>query len=222
MPRLPPKRDIDFTINLVPRVALVSKSPYRMSTLELMELKLQLHELMDNEYIRRTVSPWGAPMLFVKRKDGTLRLCIDYREVNKVTFKSKYPLPQINNLFDEMKGSTVFTNIDLRLGYNQVCITEEDIHKTSFQTQYGHYALTIVPFYLTNAPSTFMCLTKNVIIKYLNKFVLSIALWDFYRIENLKSMFRVEALLIFREVGKLKKVYEEIMKNNDVRRCREN
>ena len=101
---IPPKRDIDFTIDLVPGAAPVSKTPYRMSTPEMLELKMQLQELLEKKYIRLSVSPWGASVLFVKKKDGTLRLCIDYRKLNKVTMKNKYPLPRIDDLFDQMKG----------------------------------------------------------------------------------------------------------------------
>ena len=118
IPGLPPKRDIDFTIKLVPRAALVSKTPYRICTLEILELKMQLQELLEKKYIRPSVSPWGAPVLFVKKKDGTLRLCIDYRQRNKVTVKNKYPLPRIDDFFDQMRGAKVFSKIDLRSGYH--------------------------------------------------------------------------------------------------------
>ena len=135
---LPPKRDIDFTIELVLRAAPVSKTPYRMSTLEMLELKMQLQELLEKKYIRSGVSPWGAPVLFVKKKDGTLRLCIDYRQLNKVTVKNKYPFPRIDDLFDQMRGAKVFSKIDLMSGYHQVRIKDENIHKISFRTRYGH------------------------------------------------------------------------------------
>jgi hypothetical protein len=111
----------------------VSKAPYRMSTPELTELKMQLQELMDKQYIRPSVSPWGAPVLFVKKKDGTFRLCIDYKQLNKMTIKNKYPLPRIDDLFDQVGGDNIFSKIDLRSGYHQVRIKEEDIHKTSFE-----------------------------------------------------------------------------------------
>eukprot|EP00253_Pinus_taeda_P022348 PITA_22348 len=135
IPGLPPRRNIDFTIELIPGAAPVSRAPYRMSTPELTELKMQLQELLDKEYIRPSVSPWGAPVLFVKKKDGTLRMCIDYRQLNKLTIKNKYPLPQIDELFDQVKGATVFSKIDLRSGYHQIRIKDEDIAKTAFRTR---------------------------------------------------------------------------------------
>ena len=124
IPGLPPKRDIDFTIELVPRVAPVSKAPYGMSIPEMLELKMQLQELLDKKYIRPSVSPWGAPVLFVKKKDGTLKLRIDYRHLKKVTMKNKYPFPRIDDLFDQMRGEKVFSKIDLRSGYHQVRIKD--------------------------------------------------------------------------------------------------
>jgi hypothetical protein len=172
VPGLPPRRDIDFSIELTPGAVPVSRTPYRMSTPELVELKLQLKEMMDKGYIQPSVSPWGAPVLFVKKKDGTLRLCIDYRKLNKVTIKNKYPLPRIDDLFDQLGGATIFSKIDLRSGYHQVRIKGEDVHKTAFRTRYGHYEFVVVPFGLTNAPATFMCLMNNVLSKFLDKFVL--------------------------------------------------
>jgi hypothetical protein len=143
-----------------------------MSTPELVELKVQLKEMLDKGYIRPSVSPWGAPTLFVKKKDGTLHLCIDYKQLNKMTIKNKYPLPRIDDLFDQLRGATIFSKIDLRSGYHQVRIKDEDIHKTTFRTRYGHYEFVVVPFGLTNAPTTFMCLMNSVLNKYLDKFVL--------------------------------------------------
>ena len=122
--------------------------------------------------IRPSVSPWGAPVLFVKKNDGSLCLCIDYRQLNKVTVKNRYPLPRIDDLFDQMKGATIFSKIDLNSGYHQLHIKEADIHKTAFRTHYGHYEFTLVPFGLTNAPSIFMCLMNGVFHSYLDRFVL--------------------------------------------------
>eukprot|EP00253_Pinus_taeda_P005349 PITA_05349 len=169
---LPPRRDIDFTIELVPGAAPVSRAPYRMSIPELTELKMQLQELLEKNYIRPSVSPWGAPVLFVKKKDDTLRMCIDYRQLNKLTIKNKYPLPRIDELFDQVKGATVFSKIDLRSGYHQIRIKDEDIAKTAFRTRYGHYEFVVFPFGLTNAPATFMCLMNGIFHPYLDQFVL--------------------------------------------------
>eukprot|EP00253_Pinus_taeda_P031631 PITA_31631 len=169
---LPPKRNLDFTIELVPGAAPMSRAPYRMSVPKLTKLKMQLQELLDKKYIRPSVSPRGAPILFVRKKDGTLRMCIDYRQPNKLTVKNKYPLPHIDELFDQVKGATVFSKIDLRSGYHQIRIKEEDIAKTAFRTRYGHYEFVVLSFGLTNAPATFMCLINSVFHKYLDKFVL--------------------------------------------------
>ena len=115
---IPSRRDIDFTIDLVPGAVLVSKTPYKMSTPEMLEMKMQLQELLEKKYIRPSVSPWGAPVLFVKNKDSTIRLCIDYRKLKKVVVKNKYHFPRIDDLFDQMRGAKVFYNIDLRSGYH--------------------------------------------------------------------------------------------------------
>eukprot|EP00253_Pinus_taeda_P004218 PITA_04218 len=172
IPGLPPRRDLDFTIELIPGAAPVSRAPYRMSVPELTELKMQLQELLEKKYIRPSVSPWGAPVLFVRKKGGTLRMCIDYRQLNKLTVKKKYPLPHIDELFDQVKGATIFSKIDLRSGYHQIRIKDEDIAKTTFRTRYGHYEFVVLPFGLTNAPATFMCLMNSVFHQYLDKFVL--------------------------------------------------
>jgi hypothetical protein len=172
VPGLPPKRDIVFSINLMPGEAPVSKTPYRMSTPEMKELQMQLEELMKKGYIYPSVSPWGAPVLFVKNKDETLRLCIDSRQLNKVIVKNKYPLPRIDDIFDQLKDVKIFSKIDLRSGYHQVRIKEEYISKTAFRTRYGHYDFTMVPFGLSNAPTFFMCLINGVFREYLDKFVI--------------------------------------------------
>ncbi|KAF5465159.1 hypothetical protein F2P56_015188 [Juglans regia] len=135
LPGLPPVRDIEFLIDLEPGAAPVHKAPYRMAPAELKELKTQLQELVDKGFIQPSTSPWGAPVLFVKKKDGTLRMCIDYREFNKVTIKNKYPLPRIDDLFDQLQGATVFSKIDLRSGYYQLRIRDKDVPKTAFRTR---------------------------------------------------------------------------------------
>jgi hypothetical protein len=132
LPGLPPKRELDFTIELKPGAEPISKTPYRMTAPELCELQMQLKELLDLGLIRPSVSPWGAPVIFVKKKDGSLRLCIDYRDLNRATVKNRYPMPRIEDLFDQMKGAAVFSKIDLRSGYHQLRIKEGDIPKTAF------------------------------------------------------------------------------------------
>ncbi|KAL0463313.1 UNVERIFIED_CONTAM: Transposon Ty3-G Gag-Pol polyprotein [Sesamum latifolium] len=170
LPGPPPDREIDFKINLIPRAPPIFKVPYRIAPAELTEFKTQLQELLDKKQIRPSVSPWGAPLLFVKKKDGSLRLCIDYREVNRVTIKNKYPLPQIDYLFDQLKGAKIFSKIDLRSRYHQLKIKTDDIPKTAFRTRYEHYEFLVMPFGLTNAPATFMNLMNRVFKQHLNKF----------------------------------------------------
>uniref|UniRef100_A0A2N9I7U4 RNA-directed DNA polymerase n=1 Tax=Fagus sylvatica TaxID=28930 RepID=A0A2N9I7U4_FAGSY len=172
LPGLPPDREVEFSIDLVPGTAPISKAPYRMAPAELKELKGQLEELLDKGFIRPSASPWGAPVLFVKKKDGSMRLCIDYRELNRVTIKNKYPLPRIDDLFDQLQGAQVFSKIDLRSGYHQLKIKSEDIPKTAFRTRYGHYEFLVMPFGLTNAPAVFMDLMNRVFHEYLDRFVI--------------------------------------------------
>jgi hypothetical protein len=138
-PGLPPDRDVEFVIELQPGTAPISKLSYRMPPKELAELKKQLQDLLDKGYIRPSSSPWGCPALFVKKKDGSLRLCVDYRPLNAVTIKNKYPLPRIDMLFDQLAGAKVFSKIDLPSGYHQIKIGTSDIPKTAFSTLYGLY-----------------------------------------------------------------------------------
>ncbi|KAL0534051.1 hypothetical protein IC582_028328 [Cucumis melo] len=135
LPGLPPSREIDFAIELEPGTAPISRAPYRMAPAELKELKVQLQELLDKGFIRPSVSPRGAPVLFVKKKDGSMRLCIDYKELNKVTVKNRYSLPRIDDLFDQLQGATIFSKIDLRSGYHQLRIRDSDIPKTAFHSR---------------------------------------------------------------------------------------
>jgi len=168
---LPPDREIEFTIDLMPGTQPIHKAPYRMAPSKLKVLKKQLEDLVDRGFICPSVSPWGAPVLFVKKKDGSLRLCIDYRELNRVTIKNKYPLPRIDDLFDQLKEATIFSKIDLRSGYHQLKVKEADIPKTAIHTRYGHYEFLVMPFGVTNAPSVFMDLMNRVFHMYLDWFV---------------------------------------------------
>ncbi|GJT91246.1 putative reverse transcriptase domain-containing protein [Tanacetum coccineum] len=159
---LPPTRQVEFQIDLVPGAAPVARAPYQLAPSEMKELSEQLKELSDKGFIRPSSSPWGAPVLFVKKKDGSFRVCIDYRELNKLTVKNRYPLPRIDDLFDQLQGSSVYSKIDLRSGYHQLRVREEDILKTAFRTRYGHYEFQVMPFGLTNAPAVFMDLMNRV------------------------------------------------------------
>ncbi|GJU45656.1 putative reverse transcriptase domain-containing protein [Tanacetum coccineum] len=172
LPGLPPTRQVEFQIDLVPGAAPVARAPYRLAPSEMKELSEQLKELSDKGFIRPSSSPWGAPVLFVKKKDGSFRMCIDYRELNKLTVKNRYPLPRIDDLFDQLQGSSVYSKIDLRSGYHQLRVREEDILKTAFRTRYGHYEFQVMPFGLTNAPAVFMDLMNRVCKPYLDKFVI--------------------------------------------------
>nr|GFD38306.1 putative reverse transcriptase domain-containing protein [Tanacetum cinerariifolium] len=145
---------------------------YRLAPSEMKELAEQLKELSDKGFIRPSFSHWGAPVLFIKKKDGSFRMCIDYRELNKLTVKNRYPLPRIDDLFDQLQGSSVYSKIDLRLGYHQLRVREDDIPKTAFRTRYGHYEFQVMPFGLTNAPLVFMDLMNRVCKPYLDKFVI--------------------------------------------------
>ncbi|GJR06409.1 putative reverse transcriptase domain-containing protein [Tanacetum coccineum] len=143
----------NFRIDLIPGAAPVARAPYRLAPSEMKELSEQLQELSDKGFIRPSSSPWGASVLFVKNKDGSFRMCIDYRELNKLTVKNRYPLPRIDDLFDQLQGSSIYSKIDLRSGYHQLRVREQDIPKTAFQTRYGHYEFQVMPFGLTNAPA---------------------------------------------------------------------
>jgi hypothetical protein len=171
LPGMPLDREVEFVIDLLPGTAPISKRPYRMSVEELKELKKELTELQKARYIRPSSSPWGAPVLFVQKKDGSQRMCVDYRSLNDVNVKNKYQLPRIEDLFDQMRGARVFSKIDLRSGYHQMKIRPSDIPKMAFSTRYGLYEFTIMSFGLTNAPAYFMNLMNMVFMEYLDRFV---------------------------------------------------
>ncbi len=153
---LPPKRDADLKINLIPGSIPPTRAPYRMSTVELEELKTQLDKLLENGFVKPSLSPYGAPVLFVRKKTGELRMCIDYRALNKVTIKNSYGLPRVQELLDQIRGAKYFSTLDLNSGYHQLRVHEADTHKTAFRTRYGLYEFTVVPFGLTGAPAAFM------------------------------------------------------------------
>ncbi|GJX66304.1 putative reverse transcriptase domain-containing protein [Tanacetum coccineum] len=163
LPGLPPVRQVEFQIDLIPGAAPIARVPYRFSPSEMQELSNQLQELADRGFIRPSTSPWGAPVLFVKKKDGSFRICIDYQELNKLTIKNHYPLPRIDDLFDQLQGSSVYSKIDLRSGYHQLRVRDEDIPKTTFRTRYIHYEFQVMPFDLTNAPAVFMDLMNRCV-----------------------------------------------------------
>jgi len=158
LPGLPPDREVEFAIELIPGTAPMSRRPYRMPPNELAELKNQLKELLDKGFIRPSSSEWGCPALFVKKKDQSLRMCVDYRPLNAVTIKNKYPLPRIDILFDQLSKAKVFSKIDLRSRYHQIKIRPQDIPKTAFSTRYGLYEYLFMSFGLTKAPAYFMYL----------------------------------------------------------------
>ena len=143
-------------------------TPHMMAPIELQELKVQIHELLDKSFIRPSTSPWRAPILFAKEKDKTLRLCIDYRQLNRVMIKNQYPLSSIDDLFDQLRGARVYSKIDLYTGYHQLRVREANIPKTGFRTWYRHFKFTMMPFGLTNAPAAFMDLMYRVFQPYLD------------------------------------------------------
>lgn len=170
-PGPPPKRNCEFHIKLHEEATPQKKGIYRMSAKETEEMRKQLAELTNQGFIRPSVSPWGSPTLFVTKKDGTLRMCVDYRALNRLTVKNSYPLPRIDDILDQVGNAKYFTKIDLRQGYHQIRMNEKSIPLTAFRTKFGHYEYTVLPFGLTNAPATFMTLMNNVLREYLNKFV---------------------------------------------------
>jgi hypothetical protein len=171
LPRMPPERAIEFKIELQPYTSPIAKAPYKMSPVEMKELKIQLQAFVDKGYIHPSTSPWGCSTLFVEKTDKELCLCVDYRPLNAVTIKNKYPLSRIDILFDQLAGAQVFSKINLRSGYHQIKICTEDIPKTAFMMRYGLYVYLFMSFGLMNAPTHFMHLMNSVFMPELDQFV---------------------------------------------------
>ena len=171
LPGLPPQRVVDFGIELHPGTLPISMTPHRMAPVELQELRVQLQELLDKGFIRPSTSPWGASVLVAKKRGKTLRLCIGYRQLNRVIIQNRYLLPRIDDLFDQLRGARVYFKIDLRTGYHQLKVRETDIPKTVFRTRYGHFEFTVMHIGLTNGLAAFMDLMHRVFQPYLDQFV---------------------------------------------------
>ncbi|GJX43892.1 putative reverse transcriptase domain-containing protein [Tanacetum coccineum] len=210
LPSFSPVRQVEFQIDLIPGTALVARAPYRLALSEMQELSNQLQELSDRGFIRPSTLPWGAPVSFVKKKDGSFRMCINYRELNKLTVKNCYPLPRIDDLFDQLQGSSVYSKIDLRSGYHQLRVKDEDIPKTAFRTRYGHYEFQVMPFGLTNAHTVFMDLMNRVCKPYLDKFI--IVFIDDILIYSRNKEEHANHLRIILELLKKKKLYAKFSK----------
>ncbi|WMV37357.1 hypothetical protein MTR67_030742 [Solanum verrucosum] len=172
LPGMPLDRDIDFCIDWEPNTRPISIPPYRMAPIELIELKAQIQELLDKGFIHPTASQWSASVLFVKKKDSSMRMCIDYRQLNRVTIRNKYQVPRINDLFDQLLGASVFSKINQRFGYHQLKIRLEDVPKPAFRTYYGNYEFLVTSFGLTNSPATFMSLMNGVFKPFLDSFII--------------------------------------------------
>nr|GEX57529.1 putative reverse transcriptase domain-containing protein [Tanacetum cinerariifolium] len=207
---LPPIRQVEFQIDLISGVAPVAQTPYRLAPLEMHELYDQLQELADRGFIRPSTSPWGAPVLFVKKKDGYFRMCIDYQELNKLTLKNRYPLPMIDDLFDHLQGLSVYSKINLRSGYHQLRVRDEDIPKTAFRTRYKQYEFQVMQFGLTNEHAAFMDLMNRVCKPYLDKFV--IVFIDDNLIYSCNKEEHANHLRIILELLKKEKLYAKFSK----------
>ncbi|GJR64099.1 putative reverse transcriptase domain-containing protein [Tanacetum coccineum] len=201
---------IDGETLIIRGAAPVARAPYRLAPSEMQELSNQLQELVDQGFIRPSTSPWGALVLFVKKKDGSFRMCIDYRELNKLTVKNRYPLPMIDDLFNQLQGSSVYSKIDLRSGYHQLRVRDEDIPKTAFRTRYKHYKFQVMPFGLTNAPAVFMDLMNRVCKPYLDKFV--IVFIDDILIYSCNKEEHADHLRIILELLRKEKLYAKFSK----------
>nr|GEV59094.1 putative reverse transcriptase domain-containing protein [Tanacetum cinerariifolium] len=212
LPGLPPPRQVEFKIELIPGAVPVKRAPYRLAPSELKELTDQLKELSEKGFVRPSSSPWGALVLFVEKKDGSFRMCIDYQELNKLTVKNRYPLPRIDDMFDQIQGSSVYSKINLRSGYHQLRIREEDILITAFRTRYGHFEFQVMSFGLTNAPAVFMDLMNRVCKPYLDKFV--IVFIDDILIYSKNKEDHEKHLKIILELLKNEKLYAKFSKSD--------
>ena len=169
-----------------------------------------MEELLQKQFVRPSVSPWGAPVLLVKKKDGSMRMCIDYCQLNKVTIKNKYPLPRIDDLMDQLQGASVFSKIDLRSGYHQIRVRKEDIPKTAFRTRYGHYEYLVMPFGVTNAPTVFMDYMNRIFHEFLDKFV--VVFIDDILIYSKSTEEHSEHLRIVLQILKERKLFAKLSK----------
>nr|KYP63290.1 Transposon Ty3-I Gag-Pol polyprotein [Cajanus cajan] len=181
-----------------------------MAPAELVELKGQLEDLLEKQLVRPSVSSWGAPVLLVKKKDGGSRLCVDYRQLNKLTIKNKYPLPWIDDLMDQLRGASVFSKIDLRSSYHQIRVKEGDIPKTAFRTRYGHYEYGVMPFGVTNTPVVFMDYMNRIFRPFLDKFV--VVFIDDILIYSRTREEHGEHLRVVLEILKAKQLYAKLSK----------
>ena len=207
---VPPEREVDLSIEVVQGTTPISRAPYRMDPTELKELKNQLQELLDRGFVRPSITPWGALVLFVKKKDCTLHMCINYRQINKVTVKNKYPLPRIKDLFYQLKGSSVFSKIDLRLRYYQLRVKEVDVPKTAFRTHYDHYEFLVMPFGLTNASTAFMDLMNKGFHPYLDQFV--VVFIDYILVYSKDAQEHEHHLRIVLQILRENKLFEKLSK----------
>ncbi|GKE24678.1 putative reverse transcriptase domain-containing protein, partial [Tanacetum coccineum] len=205
---LPPENEVELTIELIPGAEPISKALYRMAPVELKERKDHLQELLEQGFIRSSVFPQGAPVLFVKKKDGSMRLCIDYRELNHITGRNKYPIPRVNNLFDQLQVARFYSKIDLRSGYHQ----EQDVSKIAFRTRYGHYEFLVMSFGLTNALVVFVDLMNRVFYEYLDRFV--IVFIDDILVYSKTREEHEDHLSIVLEILRQKKLYAKFSKCN--------